>query len=193
MLLLLSSFFLLRIRYKCAACFLKVFGKGGRKAPGGKSEQWQPSSWWEKVATGKDSDCFCKEEVCSFTCRRSTPWGQPQPWVMSKPHSMCGHTWSPPQPFYFKPQRQADGKLEVWVTWVCSFARTVLGPHVPAPTLPVALQFSTPSTTPRGPPITKVAAVQFACLWLSWFFTTMVPTTCCAFDVTFQLTFPEDL
>lgn len=23
---------------------LKVFGNGGRKAPGGKSEQWQPSS-----------------------------------------------------------------------------------------------------------------------------------------------------
>lgn len=37
---------------------------------------------------------------------------------------------SPPQPFYLKPQRQDDEKLEVWVTWVCSFARAVLGPHV---------------------------------------------------------------
>lgn len=99
---------------------------------------------------------------------------------------------SPPQLFYLKPQRQADEKLEVWVTWVCSFARTVLCPHVPAPTLPVP-NSATPQPPLWGPPITKVAAVQFTCLWLSWIFTITVPTTCCAFDVTFQLTFPEDL
>lgn len=108
-----------------------IFWEWGKESS--RREEWAVAAEGRNQQQGGTQTTSAKEEVCSFACRRSTPWGQPQPWVMSKSHSMRGHTSIPCTALL--PQRQADEKAEVWVTWVCSFARAVLGPLVPAPTL----------------------------------------------------------